>query len=367
MIERRNLLKAGLGVGLAATLPSPGRATKAYPPVDVTFLVTSDVHACRIGDSLGPRCQDQGKTDENLLRHVRALNGIGSKVWPAEVGGKPSGLAAAGQPISRPAGLIVCGDVTDYGGGETTDRRVGPQLLQFSSRYQQGTGPERVHFPVYVGLGNHDLDMDAAPPGIDYYRDQLRDYVQMNHKPSAFFKAPVPVDNYDSASDSYSWNWGGLHLVQANRYIGDTEKNMPSNLEWLRRDLKAYASDGRPVIIFQHYGWDRFSMERWSPEKGTFTLDGSGPFHWWSDESRMAMQLLLADYNVLGVFHGHEHNEAMIYKSPRFDVFKAKAAYLGGFSLVRITNTVMDVVIGEASGNEGEVLFTNAFSKTFGS
>jgi len=46
----------------------------------------------------------------------------------------------------------------------------------------------------------------------------------MNHKPSVFFKPLVPVDNYDEASDNYSWNWGGLHLIQAQRYAGTTQE-----------------------------------------------------------------------------------------------------------------------------------------------
>jgi cytolysin (calcineurin-like family phosphatase) len=36
---------------------------------------------------------------------------------------------------------------------------------------------------------------------------------------------------------------------------------------------------------------------------------------------------------------------------------------MGGFALVRIAASRMDVVLGEASGNRGEVVFTNAFSK----
>ena len=123
-----------------------------------------------------------------------------------------------------PQGIIVCGDVTDDGGGQTAEFAEGSQLLEFSQRYQQGRGADHVHFPVYVGLGNHDLDQDGRPPQIDWYRDELRDYVQMNHKPSVFFKPLVPVDNYDEASDNYSWNWGGLHLIQAQRYAGTTQE-----------------------------------------------------------------------------------------------------------------------------------------------
>jgi cytolysin (calcineurin-like family phosphatase) len=365
MLTRSGLLMRGLGAGVAVSLPALSRAA-VLPAIDATFLVINDVHACRIGDSLSPSCLEEGKTDENLLRHIRALNGLAGGRWPLEIGGKPSGLAVAGQPIERPAGVIVCGDVTDDSGGQTAARVEGPQLRQFSERYRQGDGPDRLHYPVYVGLGNHDLDQDGKPPQVDWYRDELRDYVRMNHRPSAFFKTPVPANNYDELSDNYAWDWGGLHLVQGHRFVGDTQKNVPSSLDWLKRDLQTYASDGRPVILFQHYGWDAFSTERWDPAKVTFDPAGSGPPHWWSEDNRAELLSILVPYNVIAIFHGHEHDVPMLYKAGDIDVFKARAAFMGGFCLVRVTGARLDVAIGEVNGQDDGVTFTNAFSKAIG-
>ena len=42
-----------------------------------------------------------------------------------------------------------------------------------------------------------------------------------------------------------------------------------------KQDLATYAGDGRPVILFQHYGWDTFSLERWDAAKRTFDDDGT--------------------------------------------------------------------------------------------
>ena len=361
MLTRRSLLTQTIGAGFALSMPRLSRA--AVPDVNVTFLVINDVHACRIGDGLSPNCQQEGKTDANLLRHILALNNIHHQNWPEEIAGKPSGLSVAGQRIARPEGIIVCGDVTDDGGGQTAEFAEGSQLLQFSHRYQQGRGSDHVHFPVYVGLGNHDLDQDGRPPQVDWYRDELRDYVQMNHKPSVFFKPAVPVDNYDEASDNYSWNWGGLHLIQAQRYGGDNSKGTASSLDWMKQDLKTYASDGRPVVIFQHYGWDHFSTERWDPAKSTFDDDGTGTPHWWDESERQDLLATLSGYNVIGIFHGHEHDTPMAYKVNGIDVFKAKAAFMGGFTLVRVSNGRMDVAIGEAADNKGGVRFDTAFSK----
>ena len=128
---------------------------------DVTFVFASDVHACRIGDGLSPHCAEEGKTDENLRRHIAALNRLPDMRWPEAIGGHPTKLFSAGERIASPRGLVIGGDMTDDGGGQVAQPREGRQLLQFSQRYQQGHGPDRIHFPVYAGMGNHDLDQDG--------------------------------------------------------------------------------------------------------------------------------------------------------------------------------------------------------------
>ena len=359
-ISRRTFL-AGLS---ASTLPM-GRAGAATGS-DVTFYFSCDVHACRMEEGLSPNCAAEGKTDANLLRHVAVLNGLEGTPWPSTIDGVASGLASSGHRIGRPRGLVVGGDMTDDGGGQEALPHEGKQLQQFSHRYQEGSGPDRVHFPVYVGLGNHDLDQDGQPPRVDWYRRELRDYVEINHKPSVFFKPPLPADNYDVDSDCYSWNWGNLHLVQGHKFPGDISKGARSALDWLRQDLKDFAGDGRPVILFQHFGWDPFSIERWDPAKTTFDDDGAGAPHWWSDDDRKALLSVLAGSNVIGVFHGHQHETPMIYSRDGLDIFKPKAAFMGGFAAVRVTDTVMDVAIGEATDAHGGHRYTHAFSKRLG-
>ena len=202
--------------------PAFSQTGKRIQPIDATFLFIADVHACRMASGLSPNCQQEGKTDAALLRNVAALNGLGDKEWPAEINGVATGLRSAGSRIGTPLGLVVGGDMTDDGGGQITQPSEGTQLLQFSQRYQQGVGPDRVHMPVYVGLGNHDLDQNGPRHHVDWYRREMRDYVQVNHRPGVFFKPPVPATAYDIETDCYSWDWGGLHLVQTHRFAGDT-------------------------------------------------------------------------------------------------------------------------------------------------
>lgn len=359
-LSRRSVL-AGMA-GLA--LPGGGSAF-AQSATDVTFLFINDVHACRTRDGLSPNCKEEGKTDENLLRHVRALNRIEQATWPREIGGKATELRSAGERIARPRGVVLAGDMTDDGGGQRAEPQEGYQLLQFSQRYQQGDGEDEVHFPVYAGLGNHDLDQDGTPDNVDWYRRELRDYVELNHRPGLFFKPVAPADDYDVASDCYSWNWDGLHLVQLHRFGGDTNKGAAGSLGWLAKDLRQHAADGRPVVLFQHYGWDTFSIERWDPAAVTFDDEGSGPPHWWSEKERAALLDTIRPYNIAGIFHGHEHDVPMIYSRGGYDLYKPTAAFMGGFGVARVTDGFMDVALGEAT-DEGGVRFLKAMSKPLG-
>ncbi|TIX23036.1 metallophosphoesterase [Mesorhizobium sp.] len=363
-ISRRNLLKQMMGFAAAGALSRPAfsQTGQRVQSIDATFLFIADVHACRMANGLSPNCLQEGKTDAALLRNVAALNALGDKDWPAEINGVATGLRSAGR-IGTPLGLVVGGDMTDDGGGQITQPSEGTQLLQFSQRYQQGVGPDRVHMPVYVGLGNHDLDQNGPPHHVDWYRRELRDYVEVNHRAGVFFKPLVPATDYDIDTDCYSWDWGGLHLIQTHRFAGDTGHGAESSLPWLKQDLATYAADGRPVILFQHYGWDIFSIERWDAAKKSYDDDGAGAPHWWSEADRQALLAALKGYNVVGIFHGHQHETPLIYRRDGLDLFKPKAAYMGGFALARVTTDGMDVVLGEASGDHGEVAFTNAFSK----
>lgn len=358
----RRQFVTGVGCLAASTLAF---RTVAQTREEITFLFISDVHACRMNSGLSPNCQQEGKTDQNLLRHITALNNIDDKRWPAEAGGVPSGLASAGQKIGEPRGIILGGDMTDDGGGQTTEPSEGTQLLQFSHRYQQGVGPDRVHFPVYAGLGNHDLDQDGKAPNVDWYRKEMRDYVEVNHDPGVFFKPPVPAKSFDPLSDCYSWDWGEVHLVQLHRFGGDTRKGAASALPWLKQDLASNAANGRPVILFQHYGWDVFSTEAWDPAKSTFDEQGSGTAHWWTVDERHALLDAVSGSNIIAIFHGHQHETPMIYKEGAIDLFKPKASFMGGFAVARLAAGRLDVALAEVADNKGGVTFTNALSKLY--
>lgn len=375
-ISRRAVL-AGLA-GSGATAPMwTARPSFAGGRFDVTFVFTSDVHACRLADGLNPHCVEQGKTPDALRHHVAGINRVHDHRWPDAIDGSPTGLNGAGQPIALPLGLVVGGDITDDAGGRVEhpgralpqpgQPRVLPsdsrQLVQFHELYVHSASGDGMRFPVYVGLGNHDLDRDGPPDAFDWYRDSMRDYVKLIHMRGPDYHPPVPVASYHAPTDCYSWDWGELHLVQTHRYPGDTTKGALDSLPWIARDLASRAGDGRPVIIVQHYGWDPFSAERWDPEARTFSVDGSGPPRWWGESEWQAAHEVLQPYNVIAVLHGHEHGNTLHYRWQRLDVFKPRAGFLGGLVIVRVTERFMDVAFAEVVGASGDLRFTGAFAK----
>lgn len=363
LTRRLFLGSAGASIASAFSYSRPAVAVDHSLDDEVVFAFISDVHACRMASGLSPNCLQEGKTDSALLRHIKALNRLPETPWPMQIDGKPSGLTESAQNIGALRGVVVGGDMTDDGGGQTVQPGEGTQLIQFSQRYVEGHGPDRVHFPVYTGLGNHDLDQDGPAPHVGWYRRVMRGYVEMNHEPSADFKPPVPVASFDDDSDAYSWDWGDVHFIQLHRFGGDLHKGAVSALPWLKADLLQRAGNGRPVVLFQHYGWDHFSLERWDGQGMVFDDAGQGAAHWWTPDERRALLDTLAGYNVLALFHGHEHPTPMIYEAEGLSLVKPKAAFMGGFAVARINRDRFEVALGEAADDNGAVRFTTAFSK----
>jgi cytolysin (calcineurin-like family phosphatase) len=66
---------------------------------------------------------------------------------------------------------------------------------------------------------------------------------------------------------------------------------------------------------------------------------------------------------VVALFHGHQHESALVYRRGALDLFKPKAAYMGGFAIARVTEAFLDVVLTEIAGEHRKLTFTHAFSK----
>ncbi len=322
-ITRTSLFAAGVYL---MPLHSYGRQTET----DVTFFVVGDTHF-----------DPPPETDQYY--HVVAMNKLGKqdRVWPETINGKPTGFEGKGQTIQPAAGVVLVGDITD---------KADPTALALlKNRYEMGPAPKQIHYPIYVGLGNHDLDPDGPEDDPEFHRKMMWSYVEERHKGA---QAPVPVTHFDPVSRNYSWDWGKLHLVQCQRYAGETDKGQTNSLPWLRSDLEKYASDGRPVVLFQHYGFDKWALG------------------WWTEEERQALKTILDDYNVISIFAGHAH-VAMNLEWQGYPILQVNNAWPeigkgnndgnGSFLMVRISDSFMDAVTCRWVNDKGDTEFVEPF------
>ncbi|HVK75326.1 MAG TPA: metallophosphoesterase [Kofleriaceae bacterium] len=298
----------------AAADAGPAIDATAPPPRDVTFFVVADTHA------------DPPPSDD-LRPIARAIDAVArTGVWPASIGGMATGFT--GGPIAAPSGVVFVGDITGWGTAPT-------EIGTFRRWFERGSGADSIDHRSYVGLGNHDLDdADRGPTLGAAYRAMYWAYVDGRH---AGPNAPVPVTSFDPASHAYSWDVGGVHLVQTHRFPGDRNYGLASSLDFLRADLAAHAADGRPVVVFHHYGMDAFGTQD----------------RWWTAAQRAAYREVLRGYHVAAIFAGHSHG-AMQYQWEGLRVFQANNAKAeittgnrdgnGSFAIVRITDDRLEVV-----------------------
>lgn len=316
----------------------------------ITFLFTSDPQFCGPAVDRVRSCRMWGRGDHYVDWQVAGINRVSDQVWPSRWQTRFGATGAVGLPL----GVVLGGDLTESAGGYVGRDGGGSQWRMFLDRYENGH-PNAVRYPVYVGLGNHDLEIEPRdrrlPRGL--YRERMWRYVEQRHQGSA---APVPVQDFDTGSRNYSWNWGDVHLVQLHRFAGDTRHGLANGLPWLRRNLKQFASDGRPVIFFQHYGFEsgnsigynRRSRSKWTPTEMNDFAEA------------------IRGYNVIGIFHGHDHWVQRPYTWRGYDVFSPGAAHFGQFAIVYVGEETMDVVYAEAMDRNGRtrLVTESAFSKT---
>ena len=269
---------------------------------DFTFFVVGDTH---VGDTARGLCSPTSA----YKVMTTMVNTVGSSglLWPDFDDGAGGFLFSKhGQPIGDPRAIVLTGDMT-HRGGDSELTSFSPERRAFQDYWDErrasSSNSPSVKFTVYPGFGNHDRitcgthernffetfvdffstqswwdDNVNCPIRRDTKNDIMDDYMvgRMKDRPGV---------NFDENTNNYSWDWGPFHLVQGNTWAGDND-----NLTWLTSDLAAHAV-GKPVILFQHYGWESFSQND----------------EWWTDAERVAFHDLLAQYTVLAIFTGHSH------------------------------------------------------------
>lgn len=220
------------------------------------FLVVSDSH--------------YGKSDRlKNLKTIARMNMLEGADLPGWFTGK----------ISKPAGVIHCGDILDSPNDSA--------YTQFEEDYGL-TGEAKLHYPVYETFGNHDGGLS-----------QVVRQGTIRRNPQRLGLAAVSENGLH-----YSWDWNGVHFVNLGAYPGnewidscgwchyfrDSFREPLFSRNFLKKDLLTnVGTSGRPVVLIQHYGWDDFSKL------------------WWTLPEKDSLAAVIEPYNVIGIFHGHSH------------------------------------------------------------
>lgn len=289
---------------LIAGCSSPKEKETATGQRDVTVVVAADLHF-----DLPP------ETDQYY--HVVTMNRLpGHFAFPAEA---TDGAEANAAPIEKIDGVIIAGDMFD---------KARPEILSlYRQRYEPGQGERRIHYPVYPGFGNHDIDPAVSDKGADNLKGRS---FSLHYLDSILMDKleKKEILNFHPGSRSYSWNIDDVHFIQAQRFSGDTAYS-ESNFDWLAADLQQYASKGNPVVYIQHYGVDPWALK------------------WWPQEARNRLFDLLDNYNVAAFLVGHTHTPSLQYYRG-YPIYQVNNAWPdedgnGAFAVVRIRDKKVEI------------------------
>ncbi|CAG9464553.1 unnamed protein product [Pedinophyceae sp. YPF-701] len=302
------VLAGVLAVALAVRQePGDGK----FRPQAFTFVVGSDLH---IGVK-GSKEDGDTNTYKNAKKFVKFLNNWDENKlkWPEDLGG---------DDVQRPQGVILTGDLVNDGGEPDL---VKGQWDKYTKLFAPIKGDAKLDYDVYEGAGNH--DGGSVEPDLH----------SMHPDESDVPRQAIVANNANRAQRvhtsrnglHYSWDWGPIHFVMLNLYPGkqrsedleDTDEmsNMEPDhaLEFLKRDLRDHMGDvmwngrilHRHAVLLHHLGVDHHSRERWT------------------DEERAEYADVIKKYNVMAIFHGHDH-EPKFYEWEGVNVFNGPSVSL---------------------------------------
>ena len=232
---------------------------------DLTFFIASDLH---YGGTVNARKMNR------LM--VEAMNALPGQSYPEQFGIKGK--------VHTPKGIVILGDIVDDGASAEVEKIWQEYVEDYGFK-----GDRLLAFPVYEGFGEN----DGPSSGL----------VRTNLKNRNRLRAGLRSISADGLH--YSWDWGKVHFVQLNLYpgsVGEEYLNIwrrrftgdarypKHSLEFLIEDLRRnVGASGRPVIIFQHYGFDSWGET------------------WWTEKERNAFLQAIQPYKVIAIFWAHSH------------------------------------------------------------
>lgn len=240
---------------------------------DVTFISTSDAHYREPDHALG--------THNGLNRaSVEEINRIATQPWPIQLGG---------DPIGKPLGVLLPGDVIDEGDRAINGRKISQeQFACFLADFGLSGTEALLKFPVFEGWGNHDGPPEGQEKHGFSFQGQLKRRNQLR-------KSRGLISNLSANGLHYSWDWQDVHFVQLNLYPADKQNpkihypadwhDPQGSLSFLKEDLASkVGASGRPVVLVSHCGFDT---------------------NWWDPEDWAAVYEAAKAYNIVLYLYGH--------------------------------------------------------------
>ncbi|CAM3682519.1 metallophosphoesterase [Xenorhabdus thuongxuanensis] len=254
---------------------------------------------------------------------------------------------------------IINGDMTEFGRQNTRD--------DFYLIYN------KLLFPFYFGLGNHDYQNNVndcteswhfdfsknacARWSVDNMASEINDNYQ--NELLLNFNSDYNNDKH-SGSLAYSWDFGNIHYVQLQNYptywvtldhYAAPTIYIKNSMAWLKTDLTKAYSRGKASILNFHDGTQNFIQNS-------------------TDEQKKEFKNLIEKYNVMAVFIGHTHqvNESNknggdpIFGNAR--IYNSGALFQGDFLLMNVRNKCIDVSV--YNGRDGTPRKIQDFQGTCG-
>jgi hypothetical protein len=172
--------------------------------------------------------------------------------------------AAIGGVVDEPRGVVFTGDTTDNG--------LLSEFAEFEEVYGRTGQDGLLRFPVFEAIGNHDVNQTSP----------IKERVRERH-----------------GGINYAWDWADLRMICLDMYPD------AKTIEWLSGELRR-AGRKHPLFLYFHYSL-------------------AGPYSdFWEDSEKDAFARAIAGYNVLAIFHGHEHHDGH-YEWRGHEVFRPGA------------------------------------------
>lgn len=237
-------------------------AAGRLPAVDVTFFSYSDNHyGADNGGKSAPKTHS---------REVEIINSLPGTDYPAPLKGK----------VDAPRGIIMQGDLINDG---AVAAKYPTQWANYIADFGVA-GEGLCKFPVFEGIGNHDLHDNL----FVFNQIKARNLVRKEHK---------LIDSISPNGYHYSWDWDGVHFVNVNLFCGNVWEGEADaygfahhpqfSRDFLTEDLKKnVGNSGRPVVMIQHFR----------------PIDEN----WWTFSAADKMHKVLQDYNVIVLMVGHQ-------------------------------------------------------------